>query len=184
MASYLGKITVRSRGGVILSNLVEEVKIWNTPIIGAYLLWRFTQGYCAGHEVGDAPIGLLHFVASAILTNERLMLPVSNRRKNLQSYVRCFEDKKDSDILLNLQSRIKEKSGYTLAAIDIAISEGLLVWDVESGKLYPRELTKKAGSGKALRPKIKTDGNKAEVLGKWFSEHDLSTIGAYLKVVF
>ena len=169
---------------MILSNLVEDVQIWNTPIIGAYLLWRFTQGYSAGHKVEDAPIGLLHFVASAILTNDRLMLPVNNRRKNLQSYVRSFEDKKDSDILLNLQSRIKEKSDYTLAAIDIAISEGLLVWDVESGKLYPQKLTKKAGKGKALRPKIKTDGNKAEVLGKWFSEHDLSTIGAYLKVVF
>lgn len=169
---------------MILSNLVEEVKIWNTPIIGAYLLWRFTEGYCTGHEAGDAPIGLLHFVASAILTNERLSLPINNQRKNLQSYVRSFEDKKDSDILLNLQSRIKEKTGYTLAAIDIAISEGLLVWDIESGKLYPRKLTKKSGRGKALGPKIKTDGNKAEVLGKWFSEHDLSTIGAYLKVVF
>lgn len=167
-----------------MSKLVEEVKTWNTPIIGAYLLWRFTQGYCGGHEVGDAPIGLLHFVASAILTNDKLMLPVNKKRKNLQSYVRSFEDKKNSDILLNLQTRIKEKLGYTLAAIDIAISEGLLVWDIESGKLYPRKLTKNAGRGKALRPKIKTDGNKAELLGKWFSEHDLSTIGAYLKVVF
>jgi hypothetical protein len=169
---------------VILSNLVEEVKIWNTPIVGAYLLWRFTQGYCDGHVVGDAPIGLLHFVASAILTNERLILPVSGQRKNLQSYVRSFENKKDSDILLNLQYRIKEKSSYTLSAIDIAISEGLLVWEVESGKLYPRKLTRKAGRGKALKPKIKLDGNRAELLGKWFSEHDLSTIGAYLRVVF
>ena len=167
-----------------LSSFVEEYKIWNTPILGAYLLWRFTQGYCAGHEIGDAPIGLLHFVASAILTNKRLIQPVSNQRKNLQSYVRSFEDKKDSDILLNLQSRIKEKRGYTLAAIDIAISEGLLVWEVESGKIYPRKVTKKARKGKTLRPKIKSDGNKAEVLGKWISEHDLSTIGAYLKVVF
>lgn len=171
-------------GGMILGNLVEEVKIWNTPIIGAYLLWRFTQGYCDGHKVGDAPIGLLHFVASAILTNTRLSLPVNNKRKNLQSYVRSFEDNNDSDILLNLQSRIKEMRGYTLSAIDIAISKGLLVWDIESGKLYPRKLPKKAGRGKALRPKISTDGNKAEVLGKWFSEHDLSTIGTYLKVVF
>jgi len=167
-----------------MSNLVEDVQNWNTPIHGAYLLWRFTQGYSAAHKTGDAPIGLLHFVASAILTSERLMLPVNNRRKNLQSYARFFEAKKEIDILINLHSRIKKKSRYTLAAIDIAISEGLLVWDVDSGKLYSQGITKKAGKGKALRPKIKIDGNKAEVLGKWFSEHDLSAIGTYLKVVF
>lgn len=169
---------------MILGNLVEEVRIWNTPAIGAYLLWRFTQGYCDGHKLGDAPIGLLHFVACAILTSERLSMPVSNRRKDLQSYVRSFDDKEASDILLNLQPRIKKMRGYTLAAIDIAIGKGLLVWDIESGKLYPRKLAKKAGRGKALKPKILTVGNKADVLGKWFSKHDLSTVGAYLKLVF
>lgn len=165
-------------------NFVEEIKIWNTPIIGAYLLWRFTQGYVDGHKIGDSPIALLHFVACAILTNDKLSEPVNNRRKNLQSYVRFFEEKKESDILLNLQSRIKEKLSYTLTAIEIAISEGFLVWDIESGKLYPRVLSKKNKIGNALRPKMKSDGNKAEVLGKWFSEHELSTIGTYLKVVF
>jgi hypothetical protein len=47
-----------------LGQLVDEVKLWNTPIVGAYMLWKFTQGYCDGHPNGDAPIGLLHFVAS------------------------------------------------------------------------------------------------------------------------
>lgn len=167
-----------------MGKLVDEVKLWNTPIIGAFLLWRFTQGYCSGHPNGDAPIGLLHFLASAILTNKELLKPISNLRDDLQSYARSFENTKDSDILLSIQQRINERREYTLAAIDIAIAEGLLVWDVESGKLYPRVLTKRPSRGKALKKDITSDGKKAEILGKWLSNHDIPTIEAYLKVVF
>ena len=167
-----------------MGSLVDEVKLWNTPIIGAFLLWKFTQGYCSGHPNGDAPIGLLHFLASAILTNKELVKPISNQRDDLQSYARSFESNKDSDILLSIQQRIKDKREYTLAAIDIAITEGLLVWDVESGKLYPRDLLKRPGRGKALKNKIISEGKKAEILGEWLSKHDIPTIEAYLKVVF
>lgn len=166
-----------------MGQLVEEVKIWNTPIIGVYLLWRFTQGYCKGHPTGDAPIGILHFVASGILTNKKMLERINDRRKDLQSYVRGFEDSKDSDILLTIHESVKEKREYTIASLDIAISEGLLVWDLESGKLYPRDITKKASHGKALKSIHKEDGKKAEILGKWFGKHDLPAIATYLKVV-
>lgn len=167
-----------------MGQLVEEVKHWNTPIVGAFLLWRFTKGYCEGHPNGDAPIGLLHFVASAILTNKKLLEPISNKRKDLQSYARSFEKKEDSDILLTIQDRTREKREYTLAAIDIAIAEGLMVWDADSGKLYPRDPTNSRGRTKNLKRQMVADGNKAEILGKWFSKHDVPTIAAYLEVVF
>lgn len=166
-----------------LGKLVNEVRVWNTPIIGSYLLWRFTQGYCKAHPDGDAPIGILHFIAMAILTNKTLIKPISNQRDGLQSYVHSFENTKDSDALLSIQGRTKDKLKYTLTAIDIAIAEGLLVWDATSGKLYPCELTRRPDRGKALKSKVKSEGNKAEILGKWFSKHECSTIVAYLKVV-
>ncbi len=169
---------------MILGQLVNEVKLWNTPIVGAYLLWRFTQGYCEGHPNGDAPIGLLHFLASAMLTNKELLEPISNHRDDLQSYARSFENSKDSDILLTIQERVREKREYTMASIDIAIAEGLLVWDADSGKLYPRDISKQPNRGKALKEMFIKDGKKAEILGKWFAKHDLPTIAAYLKVVF
>ncbi len=167
-----------------MSQLVEEVKSWNTPLIGSYLLWRFTQGYCENHPHGEAPIGLLHFLASAILTNKKLSEPVSNQRKNLQSYVRSFESSNNSDILLTVQERIKEKREYTLAAIDVCLAEGLVVWDLETGKLYPHELKRQKIKGRSLKDSVKKIGDKAEILGKWFSEHSLSAIGTYFKVVF
>jgi len=166
-----------------LGQLVEEVEIWNTPIIGTYLIWKFTQGYCKGHPDGDAPVGILIFFATAILTNQILIKPITNKRNDLQSYVRNFEDTKNSDILLSIHERIKNKRKYTLSAIDIGIAKGLLVWDTESGKLYPCEVTKIPERGKNLKSKILSEGRKAEILGKWFSKHEISTIATYLKVV-
>lgn len=168
-----------SQGGFF----AEEVRVWNTPLVGAYLLWQFTSGYCDDHPSGDAPIGILHFIASAILSNPQLNATVSNRRKNLQSYVAGFEDKKRMDVLLSLQDRIASRKQLTLSSIDAAIYAGLLSWDPESGKLYPHPKPKSPGRGKTLRSTMLREGAKARILGAWFSEHDTPTIASYLRVV-
>lgn len=166
-----------------MGEILEEVKLFNTPALGAFLLWKFTEGYMNAHKHGDAPVAIHHFIASAILTNENLKVPITNKRENLQSYIRSFEDNKNSDLLLGIHERIKEKMSYTWAAIDIAVASGLLFWDLETGKLYNKTLDKTPIRGNAPRPIVKRDGEKAEILGRWFSEHDLSTITAYLKVI-
>lgn len=168
---------------IIDSILAEEVREWNTPLYGAYLLWDFTTAYCEAHPSGDAPVGILHFIAASILANPILSNAVSDRRTNLQSYVQGFEDKKSSDILLSLQDRIKSRRRNTLLAIDAAIYAGLLSWDAESGKLYPHTLPEPPHRGKAIRPSVAKNGKKARILGKWFSEHDTPTIASYLRVV-
>jgi hypothetical protein len=167
-----------------LGELAEDVKLWNSPAIGAYLFWRFTTGYCEAHASGDAPVGLLHFIAAAILTSKDLSVPISKKRDSLQSYVRSFEDSKKTDLLLSIQERVRVKREYTLASFDIAIAEGLLVWDAETGKLYPRAVKKQSSRGKSIKEVFKRDGKKAEILGQWFSQHDLVTIAEYLKVLF
>jgi hypothetical protein len=163
--------------------IAEEVRVWNTPLVGAFLLWKFTSGYCESHPNGDAPVAILHFIASAILANPKLNETVSNRRKNLQSYVAGFEDKKQMDLLLSLQDRIASRRRLTLSAIDAAVYARLLSWDVESGKLYPHELPKAPGRGKSIRPILAREGEKARILGAWFSEHDVPTVASYLRVV-
>lgn len=167
-----------------MGQIVDEVRQWNTPVIGAFLLWRFTQGYRDAHPNGDAPVALLHFLATAILTDSLMTEFISNKRGNLQAYVRGFEDKKISDILLSLQKRILDRREYTLESIDIAVSTGLIILDLDQGKLYPCAQKKKASRGNALKASMATYGNKAEILGKWFSAHDISTIAAYMEVVF
>ena len=166
-----------------ISQLREEVRLWNTPMIGGYLLWRFTDGFTKNHQHGDSPVSLLHFFATAILTSPKLSHPISNRRENLQSYVKSFEENKDIDVLLSIQKRIEAKKEYTLSSIDVGVTSGLLAWDIETAKLFACELKKKPRSGKALKAEVVKSGNKAEILGKWFSEHEVKSIATYLKVV-
>jgi hypothetical protein len=164
------------------SLLVEEVRTWNTPLIGAYQLWQFTLGFCDAHSEGDAPVGILHFIAAPILASPQLSESINQRRKNLQSYAFGFEDQKRIDVLLDLQARIEKRKNYTLASIDAAICSGLLLWDVDSGKLFPSQ-PPKARRGRSLRVDLRREGNKARLLGTWFAEHDLPTIATYLKLV-
>jgi len=164
------------------SLLAEEVRLWNTPLFGAYLLWEFTNSYQEYHPNGATPNGLLHFIASAILTNPQMSNYISARRPNLQSFALGFEENKRSDILLSLQSRIQNKKQYTLSAINTAIALGLLSWEAETGNIHPHKLSKKPKKGTNLRAAVKSEGHKAKILGSWFSQHDTSTIASYLRV--
>lgn len=166
-----------------MEKLVEEVRQWNTPSIGAYLLWQFTVGYCDSHPSGEAPVALLHFLAIPLLTSQKLLAPISNRRRNLQSYVKSFEDSQSTDILIAIQDSAKNNRKYTMEAIDIAVSSGLLFWDAEAGMLYPRKDVKRPRRGNSLKPSLVKAGVKARILGGWFSEHSIPTVATYLKVV-
>jgi len=166
-----------------MSGLAEEVRIWNTPIVGSYMLWRFSHGYTDNHPEGLSPNLLLHFIASAILTNQRLSDPVNNHRKDLASYVRSFEKKKDVDMVFSIQDRVSATKFYTLSSVDLAIQKGLLVLNPDDACLYPRNLSKKPSRGMAPKPSIRSMGNKAETLGRWFSAYPVSQVTSLLKVV-
>jgi len=166
-----------------MGEILEEVKLWNTPAVGAFLLHKFTASYQSNHASGDSPVALLHFIVTSILTSEKLKEPITNRRENLQSYVRSFEDHKQSDLLLGIHERVKNKLEYTWRSIDIGVASGLLYWDYESGRLYSKNITVPPTRGVSPKGLVKKDGEKAEILGKWFSQHDVSTITAYLKII-
>jgi hypothetical protein len=166
-----------------MESIVEEVRLWNTPLVGAFLLWKFTQGYTENHADGDSPIGLLHFIALPILSSKKLASMVSDRRDDLQSFIRGFEDKKQTDLLLALQDKIYERKGQTLKSIDVAVHTGLLTWDVESGKIFARNVNKTIERQYRLRPVHEQEGKKAYILGKWFSKHDLNSILSYFKLI-
>lgn len=166
-----------------MSELIEEVRQWNSPTIGAFLLYRFTKGYVQHHNDSAAPMAILHFLAAAILTSENLKAPISNMRANLQSYVRSFEDNKNIDVFLELQDRTRDRLAYTWSAIDVAVASGLLFWDPDEATLYVKPGERDIKYGHTPKPELKKDGEKAEIIGKWFAEHDISTILSYLKIV-
>ena len=168
-----------------MNRLIEEVKEWNTPIVSAYLLWRFSSGFCEKHPHGEAPVVILHFIAAAILTSDQLSNVISRRRPNLESFVRSFNEDKKSDVLACLSQRIISKRSYTLASIDIAVSSGFLAWDSNCATLHPRSVltNDKRKKGRKLGTTIIDRGNKAEILGEWFANHDIPSITSYLGVI-
>ena len=166
-----------------MSKLLEEVQQWNSPAVSAYLLWKFTEGYCSARSNADAPVALLHFLVYPILTSKRLLEAVSNRKPNLQSYVLSFEKQKNSDDLVNIHDMVSRNRSNAMNSIDMAVSTGLLFWDSESGKLHPRKETGRPRKGNSPRKDCVRNGKKATILGTWFAEHEISTIATYLKVV-
>ncbi|MGJ8639996.1 MAG: three component ABC system middle component [Opitutaceae bacterium] len=167
-----------------MNSLSDEVRLWNTPAFGAYLVWKFTSGYSEHHATGEGPVALLHFIATAILTSPMLAEPISNRRKSLESYVRSFHQNEQTDLLYGVHARIKERRLYTMASIDIAVANGLLVWDAETGKLYSKDLSKRPSRGCKPKVEIIRIGDKAEILGGWLASHKIETVSHLLGVKF
>jgi hypothetical protein len=168
-----------------MGRLVEEVREWNSPIIGAYLLWRFTQSYVHNHPSGDAPVVILHCIANTLLTSIDFNLLISNKRPNLASYVKGFSESeyKKSDVLACLPQRIRSQLKNTIQAIDISVTTGLLVWENESAKLFPREGIKPVRGTATKGIAVQAIGRKAEILGKWFANLDVLTITSSLGVL-
>jgi hypothetical protein len=166
-----------------MGKLIEEVKEWNTPLVGAYLLWRFTRGFVQSHPNGDAPIVILHFIASGIMTEPNIYDAINRHRPDLASFIRWFNEEKKSDFLSCFNQKIIQKRKYTMESIDIAVSCGLLAWDTATAKIFPATIGRvKTGTSSKGIAVLKL-GKKAEILGEWFSAHDLSTVTAYLGVV-
>jgi hypothetical protein len=166
-----------------MGKLIEEVREWNTPIIGAYLLWRFTKSFVKNHARGDAPVVIFHFIVSGIMADPSIYNTLTGHRSNLASFVRWFNEEKKSDLLACLNQQVLKQRNYTMKSIDIAVSSGLLAWDIETAKIYPADVSRVKRGTATMGIAVQELGDKTEVLGKWFSEYDLQTVAAYLGVV-
>ena len=147
------------------SLLVEEYRTWHTPVIGAYLLFLFTQSYSAAHPEGRNPIVILHFMAAAILTDDALADKLK-RKTSLVQYVRHARNGDTSLHFMKLHERIRSRFRYTARAIDIAVAGGYLKWDVDSASLTACKLASRPGSGDFKTGRIKELGERAKLLGR------------------
>jgi len=164
-----------------MGRLVEEVREWNSPVVGAYLLWRFTQAYSQKHCHGDAPMVILHFIAHTLLTSVDFYNEIPHK-PDLASFIRAFTDKKKSDKMACFGAMVSKQRETTMKAIDIAVATGLLAWDTNTARLVARDFKPVRGSpskGAAIQELDK----HAQKLGAWFAELNDSTIILQLGVV-
>jgi hypothetical protein len=166
-----------------MGKLVEEVREWQTPIVGTYLLWRFTKSFVENHPNGDAPVVILHYIVNTLINSTEYSDPINGHRSNIASYIRSFTDDNKSDLLAGLAQRIYKQRESSMKAIDIAVAAGFLAWDTETAKIYPLNNFKPARGSNTKGISIQSLGKKADILGKWFSNTDLQTVVSSLGVI-
>ncbi|MGN0842966.1 MAG: three component ABC system middle component [Kiritimatiellia bacterium] len=160
------------------ADMMETIRMWHTPYIGAYLLWRFASGYSSASSGRAAPL-MLFFIAAALATDRQYYEPVAKR--NFKTYHRYFIEKKKLSALVVLQGVINAKREYTCAAIERAVAGGFLEWNSETGTLAARPL-KPQKKASLLDDETKRAGNAAEKIGEWFAGESLSDICVLLGV--
>lgn len=166
-----------------MSVLVDEFLEWNTPVIGAYLLWQFSLGYYESHKDNKMPNLIHEILAYSLLFNKVYSDRISNRLNNISDYVRRFTETKNSDLLLNYSNVVNEQKDSAMKSIDIAISLGFIGFDSENAIIAPvGDIKSLKGTIGKLAP-YSTLGKKAKILGKWFAQENLSTLSVELGVI-
>ena len=155
--------------------------VWNSPVVGAYLLWRFVLGY--HQESGVYPNMALAFPAVTILMQPQFTDELSPRIRSLEGYVKKLVEKSKRGYLNDLGNDIREHKDSILAVIETAVVLEMVSVNYENGTLETsrketKELAKFAADFR------KEMGGKAETLGKRFGAVSAETVCNLLGVYF
>ena len=161
----------------------KELTIWDSPIGGAYLIWRFAKGYFAERKNG--PSVVLVFPALAIILNQNYCDSITDEG-SLADFAFSFQDStgKKAKSLSGLREQIDSMRGWVLDSINFAAVTRLVELDTGSGVLRPILQSENAESAPFARQFKDSDGLHAEYLGAAFARTRDSDIGYYLGVKF
>ncbi|MBQ3808232.1 MAG: hypothetical protein II840_09790 [Kiritimatiellae bacterium] len=166
-----------------MATLLDEYNEWNNPIVGAYLLWKFSLGYVNAHRDHLSPPLLLHFIAITLLRG-RVYSENIDHALSLHAYAAKLVKEGFADKLEALHDRVQAHLPYAMKSIDMAVSRKMLILDTESARLIPVEIPKVQKGTRTLSPSVQKLGKRAEKLGKWMAPLELSTISLDLGVKF
>ena len=155
--------------------------VWNSPVVGAYLLWRFVLGY--RQQAGGFPNMALAFPAVSILMQPQFTDELSPRMHSLEGFVKKLIDKNKRGYLNDLGNDIREHKDFVLAVIETAVVLEMVSVNYEDGTLEtlrkePKELEKFAADFR------KEMGGKAGALGKCFGSETADRVCNLLGVYF
>lgn len=163
-----------------MSSIAREIKEWNTPLLGAFLLWNFTRGYESSAD-GKHPAFLLHFIVLPVLTSPELSSAISAHRKSFASYVASFAGDGRSDILAKLDQRVFAQRTNTLLALEIAVAAHLLRWDNDKRHLCALDVDEESVAKLVSKSNLGM-AKKAFRFGVWIAHVPLSLVATSLGV--
>ena len=163
------------------SSSLDEV--WDSPIGGAYLIWRFVKGYAKERRQG--PNTLLLFPAMALVLDGAFAAQILGTG-NLADYSFAFHDSsgKAAKSLAGLQDRIMGLREWTLKSLEFAMVTRLVELNPETGLVSTVLLDEVRSSVKFARGFKDNEGLKAENLGGIFARTKDADISYYLGVRF
>lgn len=156
------------------SPLVEEYRICNTPVVGAYVFWCFARSFVKESiKIGKPrdPHFLLFCYVAAIFSDRRILDELSLRR-GISSFRRSLTKEKKGVLFDGIHARVKEMLPYTMAALDVAYTCGILRMDSESGNIAPIAFKAKRGTSVHVSKDLSDDVTLMETLGRWFAHYD------------
>ena len=160
-----------------------KLNVWDSPVGGDYLIWRFTLGFSKVNAGG--PNLLLAYPAVAMLLDRNFSQDILIA-SNLADYAFGFQDSvgKKARSLGGLTDRINEYRELTLRSIEFALVTRLIELNPDKGTLSPILRDENNGSAKIAKTFKQEDGRKAEHLGSVFARTNEKYIGYYLGVKF
>ena len=156
------------------SPLVEEFRVCNTPVIGAYMFWRFARKYVEETRKSGSMRSphLLLFCFVAAIMSDRRILDELRQKRSISSFRRYLSKERKGVLFDAIHYRVKEMLPYTMAALDIAYTCGILKMNSDTGQVEPQAVASKKGSPAFISEAIKRDAGLAETLGRWFSKYN------------
>ena len=152
--------------------------LWDSPLTGAYLIWRFARAFEARNTSG--PNLLLAFPALIILITPDLAAPLASTKvKSISDYTFHFIQNGDSTPAL-LGGLIREKRELVRLSLSVAFASSLLQIN-RDGKLHANP---GPGPNNHARQFRKDNDAKAQKLGEILADVPAEKIGYYLGVNF
>lgn len=153
----------------------------DSPVFGAYLVWRFAQGYARTKVEGPS---LLHFFPALSIVLDSSFSAEITRARSLAEFAYAFYDSagKVAKSLGGLGERIMELRDWVLDSMRVAIATRLVAIEPETARLVPVLRQEKPGTRKLARKFKECEGLRAERLGEVFARTDERDIPYYLGV--
>lgn len=160
----------------------DEV-MWDSPIGGAYLIWRFVAGFAAIRNSG--PNMLLVYPALAIVMESSFAAEIRSA-SDLADFAFAFHDSSGgrAKSLSGLQERILGQRDWTLKSTEFALVTRLVELDPETATLRVALEKESASSANLARDFKDNEGLNAESLGRVFARTQDDHIAYYLGVKF
>lgn len=165
-----------------MTDIMEQ---WNSPVIGAFLVWSLIRGY-EQNDANGMPV-LLVFLAMALLTEPRFHdILAKIKFTDFEQLATSIRDSsgKDSASFGGLTDAIEQSRDSTRTAIDFALASKLISLNPSTATISTSYSGDNAKAEKSAAQFNRTEGKLAQKLGETLAGASAARIATLTEVNF